>query len=296
MSFSQVSPKCLGKPLNIFFSKIIPKKDFVTDLRDVDWESVANKENVNSAVSTWNKVFTNIADRHGPIRKARIRGVRCPWMNSRLSQAMSQRNYLHSRAIKSNSPHLWPRYKKLKNYVNKEIQKCKAEYYSNLISVNKSNPSALWKTLDEIASRKQSSPISCIEADGVAHCDNPSIAKFLNVHFSTIGSKLAMKLKSFFTLPSPPARSTDLPKFVLKPITKEFVRDQLKQLRTNKAIGLDNISARVLKDSASVISTSLTKLFNQSLVTRTFPSLWKFGKYLPSSKKAIAVTQTITGQ
>ena len=57
-----------------------------------------------------------------------------------------------------------------------------------------------------------------------------------------------MKLKSFVTLPSPPANSTDLPKFVFKPITEEFVRGQLKQLRTNKAIfiSLDNIRARLL--------------------------------------------------
>ena len=146
------------------------------------------------------------------------------WMNSRLSQAMSQRNYFQSKAIEPSSPHLWSWYKKLENYENKEIQKCKVEYYSNLISKNKSIPSALWKTLNEIASRKQSSPISCIEAHGVAHCDNPSIAKILNVHFSTIGTKLAMKRKFFNTLPSPLARSTDLPKFVFKPVTREFVR------------------------------------------------------------------------
>ena len=101
--------------------------------------------------------------------------------------------------------------------------------------------------MNEITSRKQSSPISCIEADGVAHCDNPSIAKIVNVHFSTIGKKLAMKLKSFTTLPSPPAKSIDLVKFVFKPVTEEFVRGQLKQLRTNKAIGLDNINARPSK-------------------------------------------------
>ena len=184
------------------------------------------------------------------------------------------------------------------------MQKCKAEYYSNLISENKSNPSALWKTLNDITSRKQSSPISCIESDGVTYCDNPSIAKILNVHFSTIGTKLAMKLKSFITLPSPPVRSTDLPKFAFKPITEEFVHGQLKQLRTNKAIGLDNISARLLKDSASVTSKSLTKLFNQSLVTYTFPSLWKFGKvsalfkkgdrFDPSNYRPITVLPTLS--
>ena len=89
----------------------------------------------------------------------------------------------------------------------------------------------------------------------------PKLKYILNVHFSTIGAKLAMTLKSFITLPSPPARSTDLPKFVFKPITEAFVRGQLKQLRTNKAIGLDNMSVRLLKDSASVISKSLAKLF-----------------------------------
>ena len=52
-----------------------------------------------------------------------------------------------------------------------------------------------------------------------------------------------------------------------------------------REIGLDNISARLLKDSASVISASLTRLFNLSLETRTFPSLWKFGKVAALFKK-----------
>ena len=66
---------------------------------------------------------------------------------------------------------------------------------------------------------------------------------------------------------------------------EDFVLRQLKQLKTNKAIGLDNISARLLKDSASAISASLTRLFNLSLETRTFPSLWKSGKVAALFKK-----------
>ena len=78
---------------------------------------------------------------------------------------------------------------------------------------------------------------------------------------------------------SAPAVNSNLPhEFAFEPITEDFVLLQHKQLKTNKAIGLDNISARLLKDSASVISASLTRLFNLSLETRTFPSLSKFGK------------------
>ena len=56
-------------------------------------------------------------------------------------------------------------------------------------------------------------------------------------------------------------------------VIEEFVRGQLKQIRTNIEIGSDNISARLLTDSANVISKSPTKLFNRSLVTLIFPSL-----------------------
>ena len=107
MSLSQASPKHQAKLLNIVILKTNSKDDFVNDLKNVDWESVANKEDVDSAVYTWNKCFTNIADRHAPVRKARVREVHCPWMNSWLSQAMSRRDYFHRRAIKSYSPHLW---------------------------------------------------------------------------------------------------------------------------------------------------------------------------------------------
>ena len=48
--------------------------------------------------------------------------------------------------------------------------------------------------------------------------------------------------------------------FAFEPITEDFVLRQLKQLKTNKAIDLDNISARLLKDSASVITVSYTHL------------------------------------
>lgn len=62
-------------------------------------------------------------------------------------------------------------------------------------------------------------------------------------------------------------------KFKLNPLDVQFTLKQFSQLKTNKAIGLDRISARLLKDSASVIADSLTLLFNRSLDSSNFPSL-----------------------
>ena len=43
-------------------------------------------------------------------------------------------------------------------------------------------------------------------------------------------------------------------------------------------LGLDRISARLLKDSAECMAPALTRLFNRSLETSIFPSIWKCGK------------------
>ncbi|CAB4033973.1 Hypothetical predicted protein, partial [Paramuricea clavata] len=60
--------------------------------------------------------------------------------------------------------------------------------------------------------------------------------------------------------------------FAFDVIDECFVKSKLNSLKTNKAIGLDKISARLLKDSADVITTSLTKLYNRSLATSVFPA------------------------
>ena len=73
------------------------------------------------------------------------------------------------------------------------MKKCKAEYYSDLINKNKGNPSKLWKTFNEIKSKKSNSTTTSIEADGVLYTETNEIALVLNTHFSRIGTNLAAK-------------------------------------------------------------------------------------------------------
>ena len=52
-------------------------------------------------VDVCNKLFTHVADSHAPIRKSRIKGIRSPRMNARLSEAMHKRDHYHRKALKS---------------------------------------------------------------------------------------------------------------------------------------------------------------------------------------------------
>ena len=81
--------------------------------------------------------------------------------------------------------------------------------------------------------------------------------------------------------------------FALQPVTLAYVEKQLSQLKTNKAIGLDNISAHLLRDSAKLIAPSLRYIINLSSKTGQVPSHGNVLKSLHSLNKAIGPIKTI---
>ena len=73
-------------------------------------------------------------------------------------------------------------------------------------------------------------------------------------------------------------------KLCLLPVTESFVFKQLKGLKVKKATGLDRIPACLLKDSAAVITQSITLLVNLSLSTGIVPDEWKQARVVPLHK------------
>ena len=277
-------PKAAPKTIEYRSYRTYDKKSFVRDLKAINWDILEESDDINSAVENWDRLFSDVANFHAPIKKARIKGIQAPWMTSELRSAMRDRDYHHRKAVKTNSERQWSLYKKAKAFVNKQLKKCKADYYIDLINKNKGNSSSLWKTLNDITQRKSNSSVSCIEAESVSYTNTKSIAEVLNNHFSSIGTRLADKIKSnldyawqsCLTCPDNPTLNKE--RFVFHPVEESFVYKHLSCLKTNKAIGLDKISARLLKDSASVLAPVLTSLFNRSLLSSTFPCIWKSGK------------------
>ncbi|CAB4011007.1 Hypothetical predicted protein, partial [Paramuricea clavata] len=77
--------------------------------------------------------------------------------------------------------------------------------------------------------------------------------------------------------------ATILNDFEFKEVDESFILRELGSLKTNKATGLDQISAKLLKDSSSIIASGLTKIINASFVSQTFPDIWKKARLFPSS-------------
>ena len=71
-----------------------------------------------------------------------------------------------------------------------------------------------------------------------------------------------------------------------------YVNDILDKLNPRKAVGCDNISQRLLRLSASVISLPLTNLINHFITNRVWPIAWKSSNITPVFKKGDEMDKT----
>ena len=77
--------------------------------------------------------------------------------------------------------------------------------------------------------------------------------------------------------------------FVISPVSRHFIRQQLTTLNPKKAVGLDGISSRFLRDGATAIVEPVSHMINLSITTETVPTAFKVAKVVPLFKKGSKV-------
>jgi hypothetical protein len=115
---------------------------------------------------------------------------------------------------------------------------------------------------------------------------NPSeIADFFNTYFASVFTSENLSVQYSENLSVQYSNITDDPLITELNLTELEVQTLLSSLDTSKATGSDEIPARLLKETASVITPSICKLFNKSLKQGTVPQDWKVANVVPVHKK-----------
>ena len=151
----------------------------------------------------------------------------------------------------------------------KPLRSAKASYNKRLIEESGGDHRSFWKTVKKLllVEKKATSPF--IKVDGVVSSEKQCIANAFNKFFASAASKLMATL--LITCghnqrdSNTPTRQN--PPFNFLEISEEFVMSQLRRLKSAKAVGLDRIPARLLKDSANILAKAVTFIINTSLRT-----------------------------
>ena len=256
-------------------------------IADFDWESVfSNCHSIDEACDIFTAEYISMAKTCIPTRTVTIRPSDKPWMTSELRKEIKLRDKLHNKYKKNKCSTNSEIFKRQRNKVNNMKKYARLSFYENINGVidklYTGDPKSYWKFINRIT--KQSGTTSVVPPllDNIRNTvvsDDQGKANLLNEYFCSISKVDDSGIETPYF--EPRTAST----FNALQITHLEVSDILKNLKLGKASGCDLISHQMLKYTSDTVSKPLCTLFNLSLQSKVFPSLWKKAIVIPLFKK-----------
>lgn len=109
------------------------------------------------------------------------------------------------------------------------------------------------------------------------------IADEFNEYFTEVGLKLSSQIINTSSSCLDCLTPVNC-EFHIAVINNDTILNKLSKIKSNKALGLDKISGKLLKDTAIVVAPFLNLIFNSSLAEGIFSSDWKNARVSPIQK------------
>jgi hypothetical protein len=247
---------------------------FADAIIKVNWQPLYTMDNCQKQCDFFQSTITTILDEHMPLKEKNKYLSDKPWVTTQFKDLIEQRQVAF---MDGNEP----KYKRLRNKVNKLNKQLKGNYYKSKVENLKSSSCKKWWT-------------SIKQLTGSAPSGSNELESLANKLTDGNATELANRINQFFQ-----AVSSDLPKpdeCILpprdpnEPIPDEYiisvvsVEKQLMRLDTSKAPGPDSIPTWVLKDFAGYLAAPVCAIYNTSLREGHLPRVWKAATTRPIPK------------
>ena len=278
-------PKVVHHTIRYRSFKNFNEANFISDLESIPWDVIKVFDNVDDALDAWYSLFTDVIDKHVPLKQHRVKNVNQPnWLTPEIIDSIKIRDRF--KALGNNT-----HYKIWRNKVVNLIRRSKQSNYENLIEEGSNQPSSIWKIFCELGAGKQKSNSATNFQSvriGDHETDEPNdIANAFNDYFINIAESIKEpcdptnheKLKDYCNNKIPNDIIFEMPL-----LNTDYIVKSLRKLDVRKSTGTDEIGPRLLKMAGPFIADSLTYICNLSIKTGAFPMKWKEAKVKPLHK------------
>ena len=100
------------------------------------------------------KIFSNILDKHAPLKSKKVRGNQAPFMNKSLSNMIMTKSRIRNKYLKWPSRENFLHYKKIKNKCNSLVRKSKKQYFQKIRNENSAQSKPFWNAVKPFMSNK----------------------------------------------------------------------------------------------------------------------------------------------
>ena len=242
------------------------------DLSRIDWEHLFGQSDIHDAWSIFKNKLTSLCNKHIPKIKVKD-SYQPPWFDSEVFRLNKKKEKFRKLFKQTKSQCHYSRYTALRKSLKMLIKsKMNANFDSDL------SPNTITK---KFWSFVKSSSKSCRipEKMHLGECirrKSKDIADLFNKYFYEQFSE-----ESLYDIDI----NFNNDNFFDFTIHTNCIYQQLSRLNSNKSMGPDNISGRVLKECAISTAYPLHLLFNLSFKTGSLPADWKLAHIVPIHKK-----------
>ena len=230
-----------------------------------------------------------------------VSGNQVPNMTEQWRRAIRHRNHLWKDFTRNRSDANYANYaayKSQRNICTSLRREAIKDYFRKKSEEINQNPRQFWDTYRPFLHSKRSFKANDIilKEDEQIIAEKSAIASIFNYYFINIANHIDIPNcdvygRDFVDHPRVKAiienvRSAGTPDLSFSLTSPARVQQLLQDIKVNKSPGHDNITARMLKESAEVIAAPLASIFNSSILQCRYPSPWKNGQITPLLKSS----------
>ena len=264
-------------------------------LAKADWSEVISENDINIASEKFNSVLVTKLDStcpHISLKPSKKRRtINQTWFTPGLKVSSKRKKRLYKKSLRRAD--LLPFYRRYRNIYNTLIKRAKMNYFHKNLQEAIPDTKKTWSILKEIiskASNKCSTPdklnLEMPNEFTTQIVDPKVIADYFNSFFSSVGQRysetepLENCINPLELLVSIPISHT----LYLLPTDEKEIIETCMNIKSKSSSGYDQISSKLLKLIIPNIAKPLCHIFNQSLLTGTFPDPYKIAKVIPVYK------------
>ena len=195
---------CQLKPKKIYYRnfKNFNEKNFLEEVKNTDFRFNSDDPNENYELIT--NVFSNIVEKHAPLKKKFLRGNQAPFMTKEFRKAIYNRSRLRNKFCKIPSEENEKLYKKQRNKCVAIRKKSIRNYFNKIANRNIVTNRNFWKIIKPFLSNKghlENVDIMLNHNNKIV-CNDHELVKVFNEHYINIieksgGEKPSNKIKEY---------------------------------------------------------------------------------------------------
>jgi hypothetical protein len=255
-----------------------------------NWEDVFRDNDVNTLFNTFLNTYLKIFYACFPTIKKNEHKTFKPWLTTGIRILCANRRKIYVTYRISNNLNYKTHYKILSSV----ITTAKNMYFDKLILKSTNRPSTTWNMVKTVTNNATTaSNIAEMNINNTLISNPSTIANAFNAYFSSVAENLTLKNYSStnFTNNNDPLTYSrqnfkqTFSSIKLNNITTHEVTKLIQSLKCKDSHGYDEVSTRILKNSAPYSLSPLTYRFNKILLTVIFHDRLKFSEVKPLFKK-----------